>query len=91
MKTLVCITLFMLLAVSPGYAASCADTQNAAGAAMRDRNEYAMGVMNSTMPDPEETRGPFSSCLDRINSMGAAFTLGVSLPSLDQIIAGMCN
>ena len=92
MKTCVFFTLLMLLlAVSPGYAASCADTQNAASAAIRDRNTFAKDSINATMPDPEDTRGPFADCLDRINGIGGAFTLGISLPSLDQIIAGMCN
>ena len=91
MRMLIISTLFLLLAASPGYAASCGDTQNAANTAVKERNEYAKGAINTTMPDPEATRGPFSSCLDSIHSIGSVFTLGVSFPSMNQIIAGMCN
>ena len=90
MKTIILVTLFLLLA-SPSYAASCADTQNAAAAAIKERNEYATASINITMPDPEETRGAFVNCLSIINNIGAAFTLGITLPSLDQIIAALCN
>jgi hypothetical protein len=90
MKTIICAALFLLLA-APCHAASCADTQNAANAAIRERNESAKGAINTTMPDPEDTRGPFSNCLDSIHSIGDVFTLGISFPSMDQIVAGMCN
>ena len=92
MKIFTFCALFLLLAAaSPSYAASCADTQNAANTALKERNVYAKGSINSTMPDPEESRGPFSNCLDSIHSIGSVFSLGVSFPSMDQIIAGMCN
>ena len=90
MKTILFLSLFLLLA-SPGYAASCADTQNAATAAIKERNEFGIASINTTMPDPEETRGPFTNCLSAINSIGAAFTLGITLPSIDMLIEGMCN
>lgn len=91
MKSLVLFTLCFLLLASPSYAGSCADTQNAANAAVKERNEKAGGAINTTMPDPEDTRGPFSNCLSSIHSIGDVFTLGISFPSMDQIIAGMCN
>ena len=91
MKTIIAGIMFLFLLASPAYAASCGDTQNAASAAIKERNEYAKGSINTTMPDPEETRGPLSNCLDSIHSIGSVFTLGVSFPSLDQIISGLCN
>jgi len=91
MKTLFAGTLFLLLLASPSYGASCADTQNAASAAIKERNELATGGINIAMPDPEETRGPFTNCLSSINNIGSAFTLGITLPSLDMIIEGLCN
>lgn len=91
MKSLILCALCFLLLASPCHAASCADTQNAANAAVKERNEKAKGAINTTMPDPEETRGPFSNCLDSIHSIGNVFTLGISFPSMDQVIAGMCN
>ena len=90
MKTLAIFVLFLLLA-SPGYAASCPDAQSAASAAIKERNEFAIASINITMPDPEETRGAFVNCLSIINHLGAVFTLGITLPSLDQIIAALCN
>jgi hypothetical protein len=91
MKTIITSTLALLLLASPSYAASCGDTQNAANTAIKERNESAKGAINTTMPDPEDTRGPFSNCLDSIHSIGDVFTLGISFPSMDQIVAGMCN
>jgi hypothetical protein len=90
MKTLLLTILFTLCA-APCFAASCGDTQDAANAAMKERNALVKGSYNVMMPDPEDTRGPFSDCLGTINDIGAVFSLGVSLPSMDQIIAGMCK
>jgi len=91
MKVLIIGSLCLVLLASPSYAASCSDTQNAASAAIKERNEQATGGINTTMPDPEETRGPFTNCLSSINKIGSAFTLGITLPSLDMIIEGLCN
>jgi len=90
MRILLCSILFLLLAV-PCFAASCDDTQSMANAAMRERNAYARETINTTMPDPEDGRGMFAGCLNSINSIGNRFTLGLSLPSMDQIIAAMCR
>jgi hypothetical protein len=91
MKTIICAALFLMLAAPSSYAASCADTQNAATAAIKARNESAGGAINITMPDPEDTRGLFSDCLGSINAIGNIFNLGVSFPSMEQVIGGMCN
>jgi len=90
MRTLLCFVLLLLLA-TPCFAAPCDDTQSMANAAMRDRNAYAKGAINTTMPDPEAGRGAFSNCLNSIGTIGNIFTLGISFPSMDQIIAGMCR
>ena len=91
MKTFIVGILLLFLLASPSYAASCADTQNAASAAIKERNDLATGGINITIPDPEETRSAFAGCLSSINAIGSAFTLGISLPSLDQIISALCN
>ena len=93
MKTIILVTgvTMLLLSASTSFAASCADTQNAAGAAIKERNAYAVAGINAAMPDPEDMRGAFAGCLSSINSLGGAFSLGVSLPGMDQIVAGMCN
>jgi len=90
MKTL-CLTLALVLCAAPSFAGSCSDTQSAASNAIKERNSAVRESHNTTMPDPEEDRGALSSCLDSVASIGDAFSLGVSLPSMDQIISGMCN
>ena len=90
MKTL-CLTLALVLCAAPALAGSCSDTQSAASNAIKERNSAVRESHNTTMPDPEEDRGALSSCLDSVSSIGDAFSLGVSLSSMDQIISGMCN
>ena len=90
MRTLL-LTLSLVLCAAPSFAGSCSDTQSAASNAIKERNSAVRESHNTTMPDPEEDRGALSSCLDSVSSIGDAFSLGVSLPSMDQIISGMCN
>ena len=90
MRTLL-LTLSLVLCAAPSFAGSCGDTQSAASNAIKERNSAVRETHNTTMPDPEEDRGALSSCLDSVSSIGDAFSLGVSLPSMDQIISGMCN
>ena len=90
MKTL-CLTLALVLCAAPALAGSCSDTQSAASNAIKERNSAVRESHNTTMPDPEEDRGALSSCLDSVASIGDSFSMGVSLPSMDQIISGMCN
>lgn len=90
MKTLL-LTLTLVLCAAPAFAGSCSDTQSAASTAIKERNATVKEIHNTTMPDPEEDRGALSSCLDSVASIGDVFSLGVSLPSMDQIISGMCN
>ena len=90
MKTVV--ALFLLLAfATPCHAAMCDDPQNAANAAINERNARVQDSHNVLLPDPEDTRGPLANCLGSIGSIGDAFTLGVKLPSMDQIVASMCS
>ncbi|MDR1945673.1 MAG: hypothetical protein LBQ51_00675 [Desulfovibrio sp.] len=91
MKVFLITTLLTLVFSAPCYAGSCADTQSAANKAMQERNGQVKDSHNTMMPDPEDTRGPFSDCLSSINSIGDAFSLGISLPSMDQIIGSMCR
>ena len=88
----VLLLAFMLMFVAaPCFASPCDDTQGAASKAIKERNARVKENHNTTMPDPEEDRGALSSCLDSVASIGDAFSMGVSLPSMDQIISGMCN
>ena len=90
MRTLL-LTLTLVFCAAPSFAGSCGDTQSAASNAIKERNSAVRESHNTTMPDPEEDRGALSSCLDSVASLGDVFSLGVSLPSMDQIISGMCN
>ena len=90
MKTLL-LSLMLLFVAAPCLAAPCGDTQNAATTAIKERNARVKETHNTTMPDPEEDRGPLAGCLGSIASIGDAFSLGVSIPSMDSIINGMCK
>ena len=90
MKILLTLTLLFSF-TAPCFAGPCDDTQSAASAAINERNSRVKDSHNVLLPDPESERGPLSNCLSVINGIGDAFSLGVSLPSMDQIIAGLCN
>ena len=77
--------------VMPCFASMCQDMQDSVGTAIQERNNRTTSVYNGMIPDPESERGMLSSCLDSINSIGDAFTLGVSLPGMDQMLESMCN
>ena len=88
----VLLLAFMLMFVAaPCFASPCDDTQGAASKAIKERNARVKETHNTTMPDPEEDRGPLSNCLGSIASIGDAFSLGVTIPSMDSIINGMCR
>jgi hypothetical protein len=83
--------LLLMLFVMPCFAGSCPDAQSAADKAVQERNAKVKESANTMMTDPEETRGPLADCLGSVGSIGDAFTLGVSLPGMDQIVDGMCG
>lgn len=90
MKYIVTFLLCMALAV-PCYAGSCQDMRDAVGGAIQERNGRVSNTHDVLMPDPETERDALSGCLGSVNAIGNAFSLGVSLPSMDQIVAGMCS
>lgn len=86
--------VLMLLTVfiaTPCFAGSCQDARDAANAAIQERNGRVTDTHDILLPDPETERGPLADCLSVINGVGGAFSLGVTIPSMDQIIAGMCK
>lgn len=91
MKIFFAVFMLLTVFVTPCFAGSCQDTQDAATAAILARSGSVTNSHNVLLPDPESERGPLAGCLSVINGMGDAFSLGVSLPSMDQIIAGLCN
>ena len=90
MKYILMVLLCMALAV-PCFAASCQDMQDAVGGAIQERNGRVSETHDVLMPDPETERDALSICLGSINGIGDAYSLGVTLPSMDQIVAGICS
>ena len=90
MKYIVMFLLCMTLA-TPCLASSCQDMQDAVGGAIQERNGTVSDTHDTLMPDPETERGALSGCLGSVNSLGNSFSLGVTLPGMDQIVAGICN
>lgn len=90
MKYIVTFLLCMALA-APCFAASCQDMRDAVGGAIRERNGRVSDSHDILMPDPETERDALSGCLGSVNAIGDAFSLGVTLPSMDQIVAGLCS
>ena len=91
MKTFFAAILLLTAFAAPCFAGSCQDTQEAVSSAILERSGRVTDSHNVLLPDPESERGPLSNCLSVINHIGDGFSLGVSLPSMDQIIAGLCN
>ena len=90
MKYILMFLLCMVLA-APCFAGSCQDMQDAVSGAMRERNGRVSNTHDVLMPDPETERDALSGCLGSVNAIGDAFSLGVTLPSMDQIVAGLCS
>lgn len=90
MKPLFILSLLLLLA-SPCLAGSCPDIQESANGAIQARNNRVTQSHNTTMPDPEEQRESLSECLKSIQALGESFTLGITLPGIDEVVSGMCG
>lgn len=86
-------TTMMLLALlaTPCFAGSCQDVQESVSAIIQDRSGRVSDTHDILLPDPESERSSLSNCLSVINNIGDAFSLGVTFPSMDQIVAGMCS
>ena len=90
MKYILVVMLCLTLA-APCLAGSCQDMRDAVGGAIQERNGRVSDTHDVLMPDPETERDALSGCLGSINALGDAFSLGVTLPGMDQIVAGMCH
>ena len=86
-----CVFVLLLLMWALPCHADCPDAQGAASGAMRERNAKVRETLNTTTPDPEETRADTSSCLGSISSLGEAFSMGITLPGVDDIMNQMCR
>lgn len=91
MMKYITLLLMCLLISTTAFAGSCQDVQEAAGNAMRQRSGKVSEVQDVLVPDPETGREGLSSCLSTINALGDAFSLGVTLPDMEQIMGGICS
>ncbi len=91
MKIILALSLALLIA-KPCFAENiCPDVQESVRIAIEERNANTANIHNTTMPDPEESRADTASCLGNISALGDAFSLGVSIPSMDSIVNEMCS
>lgn len=86
------ITFFILilLIANPAISASSCPETGAAQTALSERNSMISGVFES-VPNPEDDRELIAGCIESINAIGNSFSLGVSFPSLDNLIGKMCE
>ena len=91
MRILFAAIMLLTVFATPCFAGSCQDTQEAVSAAILERSGSVTNSHNALIPDPESERGQIAGCLSVINNIGDAFSLGVTLPSMDQIVEGLCN
>jgi len=91
MRIILAVIMLLAASATPCIAASCQDTQEAVNAAILERSGSVTNSHNVLIPDPESERGQIAGCLSVINNIGDAFSLGVTLPSMDQIVEGLCK
>lgn len=91
MKTILTLCLFIAMTTACFASDICADVQESVATALEERNTNTTSTFNTAMPDPEEGRDALAGCLGSISTIGDAFTLGVSLPSMDSIISSICG
>ena len=72
MKALLLAFMLMFVA-APCFASPCDDTQGAASKAIKERNARVKENHNTTMPDPEEDRGPLSTAWAALPALGMPF------------------
>lgn len=90
-KAMLIICLSVVI-TSPCFASnSCPDLQEAVASIIKKRHNNVTSILNISIPDPEEVRGEIASCLGSISSLGNAFSLGVSVPSMDSVITNICG
>ena len=83
--------LMVLVLATPCMAGGCQDTQDAVGQAMKARNGRVKDTLNVLIPDPEEERDLLFDILGSVNVFGDGFSLGITFPSLQQIIGAACS
>ena len=90
MRVLLCCMMLLALA-APCMAGGCQDTQDAVAQAMKNRNGRVNNTHNVLVPDPEEDRDSYLSAIFSINAIGDAFSLGITLPNLEQLFGSACK
>ena len=90
MRTLL-LTLSLVLCAAPSFAGSCSDTQSAASNAIKERNSAVRESHEHHHARPGRGSGGTLQLFGQRIQHRRRLSLGVSLPSMDQIISGMCN
>lgn len=68
----------------------CPET-SATELAAKVRQSRAVAVYDTMIADPEDDRDVLGGCLETINVLGDAYSMGVRLPGMDQIIESLCG
>ncbi len=91
MKITLTFCLFIIMTTACFASEGCPDVHNSVATALEERNANTTSTFNTAMPDPEESRDALAGCLGNISSLGDAFSLGVSIPSMDSIVNNLCS
>ncbi len=84
------ISLLIICVTSIAFAENCPEIDLVRETIDR-RNNAAQELYDDMMPDPRETIELLNGCLQIVNNLGAGFSLGVVLPSLDEILQSLCE
>ena len=97
MRTVIFLIIFSLLPVSGfarkgdiGFGRDDCPEMQATELAIKVRQSRTEAVYNTLIDDPEDDRGILGGCIESINVLGDAYSMGVKLPGMDQIIASLC-
>ena len=94
MRKLAVLLLMAMALASPVRAEEtqpCDDMATAGSGAARKRNNMVKETLNAAIADPDEARDPLANCLSIVHALGDAYSMGVKLPSLEEIIAALCE
>ncbi len=93
MKKVVILLLCSFLFSFPCFAEEtpCDDVIEATKEAASNRNSQVQEVLDVGMPNPGDYRWEIAGCLDVIAKTGDIFSMGVTIPSMDDIITGLCK
>lgn len=90
LTALLCVGLLLCPGMGHAAPSCCGDVAAAAEAAAKARNDNAWDALDRNIPAPEEGRDGVIGCLDVLGGLADAFSMGVVIPGLEEIIGTMC-